>query len=196
MTRAKSMLKKVMGTVLAAAMTMSLSVSVFAATPATIKVTFNDNEQPEVSATVSTQPLIDTGTYFQGEVLEKILNSSKLVEGEPFVMKYGDQATLLDVINKAAISVQANPVYGATNQYTPNGIYIDSLFGKGTVNNYIDNDGDGKADEWQGSYWNIKYSDENGAPYDAAYYANNELLENTPVTDINFTYETTTMPIG
>lgn len=195
MTRAKSMLKKVMGTVLAAAMTMSLSVSVFAATPATIKVTFNDNEQPEVSATVSTQPLIDTGTYFQGEVLEKILNSSKLVEGEPFVMKYGDQATLLDVINKAAISVQANPVYEATNQYTPNGIYIDSLFGKGTVNNYIDNDGDGKADEWQGSYWNIKYSDENGAPYDAAYYANNELLENTPVTDINFTYETTTMPI-
>lgn len=196
MINIKKMSKKVVGAVLAATATMAMTVSAFAATPATIEVTFNDNAGIERSTTVSTQPLIDTGTYFQGDVLNAILRASG-IDPDTFTMKYGTAATMLDVIHTAATTVRARPVYGATDAIDPeteepiNGIYIDSLFDKGTVNHYIDKDGDGEADRWEGSYWNIRYTDGTGAPYSAAYYANNESLENTPVTDIDFTYVTT-----
>ena len=196
MTNAKSMLKKVMGTVLAAAMTMSLSVSAFAATPETITVNFTDSTSGvavELDAkTVSTQPLITAGTTFRGPVLEAILKNSGISSAN-FKMKFGEKATLLDVINDAAVQAEADPVYGATNSYDPNGIFVDSLFDMKTESKYGDYDAEGIPHSWYCNSWNIDYKQDGGAAYAAEYYANNEELENTPVTDITLNYKKDSM---
>lgn len=199
MINMKKMSKKVVGTVLAAAMTMSMAVSAFAATPDTITVNFIDNvtSQEFDSEIVSTQPLLTSGTHFQGKVLNAILEASDISKNNKgeyeFSMLYGTQATLLDVINQAAVQGEADPVYGATNAYDPNGIFVDSLHDMATENTYGDYDSEGKPHSWKGKSWSIEYKQGNGTPYAADYYANNEKLEDTPVTDITLTYNASSM---
>lgn len=188
----KKMSKKVVGAVLAATATMAMTVSAFAA-PAAITVNFTDiaSGPPTVlgSKTVSTQPLINTGTYFQGDILDAILEKSDIAPAD-FKMKFGKEATLLDVINAAAKDIPGgNPVYGATNSYDPNGIYVDSVFNRATDGEYGDYDSAGAPHSWAGDSWNIQYIKENGETSNAIVYANSERLADTEIATVNFTYQ-------
>lgn len=188
----KKMSKKVVGAVLAATATMAMTVSAFAA-PATITVNFTDTAaEPDIdlgSRTISTKPLIDTGTYFQGDILDAILEKSDIAPAD-FKMKFGKEATLLDVINAAAKDIPGgNPVYGATNSYDPNGIYVDSVFNRATDGEYGDYDSAGAPHSWAGDSWNIQYKNEDGSENNAIVYANSEKLADTEIATINFNYQ-------